>query len=332
MKPLQLTKSMQSAKLNWRQILFAGLLTGSLFCSPVVTLFAGILFALTLGNPFPVWSKKASKKLLQYCVVGLGFGMNFHESLAAGREGMTFTVVSVVTVMIVGVVLGRLLRIDRKNSYLLSSGTAICGGSAIAATAPVIHASDEEVAQSISVIFLFNVLAALLFPALGQVLHLSNEGFGLFAGTAINDTSSVTAAAAAWDGMHASHTLESATIVKMTRTLAIIPITLVLALYRGKKEKNKKETIKKVTKKDSGKVENDGKEKKITKKVANKTSIDTEKVKTTTKKSATATATTTVNSGENVATKTTKVVKKTSETETTKKPVKKTVTKPASKK
>lgn len=88
MKPLQLTKSMQSAKLNWRQILFAGLLTGSLFCSPVVTLFAGILFALTLGNPFPVWSKKASKKLLQYCVVGLGFGMNFHESLAAGREGM----------------------------------------------------------------------------------------------------------------------------------------------------------------------------------------------------------------------------------------------------
>lgn len=110
MKPLQLTKSMQSAKLNWRQILFAGLLTGSLFCSPVVTLFAGILFALTLGNPFPVWSKKASKKLLQYCVVGLGFGMNFHESLAAGREGMTFTVVSVVTVMIVGVVLGRLLQ------------------------------------------------------------------------------------------------------------------------------------------------------------------------------------------------------------------------------
>lgn len=129
MKPLQLTKSMQSAKLNWRQILFAGLLIGSLFCSPVVTLFAGILFALTLGNPFPVWSKKASKKLLQYCVVGLGFGMNFHESLAAGREGMTFTVVSVVTVMIVGVVLGRLLRIDRKNSYLISSGTAICGGS-----------------------------------------------------------------------------------------------------------------------------------------------------------------------------------------------------------
>ena len=125
MKPLQLTKSMQSAKLNWRQILFAGLLTGSLFCSPVVTLFAGILFALTLGNPFPVWSKKASKKLLQYCVVGLGFGMNFHESLAAGREGMTFTVVSVVTVMIVGVVLGRLLRIDRKNSYLISSGTAM---------------------------------------------------------------------------------------------------------------------------------------------------------------------------------------------------------------
>ena len=117
-------------------------------------------------------------------------------------------------------------------------GSSICGGSAIAATAPVIEASDEEVAQSISVIFLFNVLAALIFPTLGAMLGLSNEGFGLFAGTAINDTSSVTAAATAWDGIHGSNTLESAAIVKMTRTLAIIPITLILAIWRGKKAKN----------------------------------------------------------------------------------------------
>ena len=116
-------------------------------------------------------------------------------------------------------------------------GSSICGGSAIAATAPVIDASDEEVAQSISVIFLFNVIAALIFPALGAILGLSNEGFGMFAGTAINDTSSVTAAAAAWDGIHGSNTLESAAIVKMTRTLAIIPITLILAIWRGRKEK-----------------------------------------------------------------------------------------------
>ena len=117
-------------------------------------------------------------------------------------------------------------------------GSSICGGSAIAATAPVIGADDEEIAQSISVIFLFNILAALIFPTLGGALGLSNEGFGLFAGTAVNDTSSVTAAASAWDGMHpGANTLDQATIVKLTRTLAIIPITLVLAIWRTAKVK-----------------------------------------------------------------------------------------------
>ena len=117
-------------------------------------------------------------------------------------------------------------------------GSSICGGSAIAATAPVIGANDEEIAQSISVIFLFNIIAALIFPTLGSMLGLSNEGFGLFAGTAVNDTSSVTAAATAWDGIHGSNTLDTATIVKLTRTLAIIPITLVLAFWRTEKEKS----------------------------------------------------------------------------------------------
>ena len=128
-------------------------------------------------------------------------------------------------------------------------GSSICGGSAIAATAPVIQASDEEVAQSISVIFLFNILAALIFPTLGGLLGLSDTGFGLFAGTAINDTSSVTAAAAAWDGIHGSNTLDAATIVKLTRTLAIIPITLVLALMRtrqAKQEDGAKISLKKI--------------------------------------------------------------------------------------
>ena len=123
-------------------------------------------------------------------------------------------------------------------STLIGVGSSICGGSAIAATAPVIGADDEEIAQSISVIFLFNILAALIFPTLGGALGLSNEGFGLFAGTAVNDTSSVTAAASAWDGMHPSaNTLDQATIVKLTRTLAIIPITLVLAIWRTAKVK-----------------------------------------------------------------------------------------------
>lgn len=125
---------------------------------------------------------------------------------------------------------------DAKISTLIGVGSSICGGSAIAATAPVIGADDEEIAQSISVIFLFNVLAALTFPTLGRMLGLSNEGFGLFAGTAVNDTSSVTAAAAAWDGIHGSNTLDTAAIVKMTRTLAIIPITLVLAFLRTRQE------------------------------------------------------------------------------------------------
>lgn len=123
-------------------------------------------------------------------------------------------------------------------STLIGVGSSICGGSAIAATAPVIGADDEEIAQSISVIFLFNILAALIFPTLGGVLGLSNEGFGLFAGTAVNDTSSVTAAASAWDGIHpGANTLDQATIVKLTRTLAIIPITLVLAIWRTAKVK-----------------------------------------------------------------------------------------------
>ena len=215
MKPLQLTKSMQSAKLNWRQILFAGLLIGSLFCSPVVTLFAGILFALTLGNPFPVWSKKASKKLLQYCVVGLGFGMNFHESLAAGREGMTFTVVSVVTVMI-------------------SSGTAICGGSAIAAVAPVIDADENQTSLSLATIFILNAVALFVFPVIGHWLGMGQTQFGTWAAIAIHDTSSVVGAGAAYG----EEALKVATTVKLTRALWIIPLSLVSALIfrqKGKK-------------------------------------------------------------------------------------------------
>ena len=164
--------------------------------------------------------------------------MNLTEILAKGRQSLPIIISTISTSLIIAFILYKALKLRANNAILVGVGSSICGGSAIAATAPVIKASDEEVAQSISVIFLFNVLAALIFPTLGAVLGLSNEGFGLFAGTAINDTSSVTAAATAWDGIHGSNTLESAAIVKMTRTLAIIPITLILAIYRGRKAKS----------------------------------------------------------------------------------------------
>ena len=156
--------------------------------------------------------------------------------LKTGKQSLPIIVCTIAVSLLIAFVLHKALRIPSKISTLVGVGSSICGGSAIAATAPVIGADDEEIAQSISVIFLFNVLAALTFPTLGGMLGLSNEGFGLFAGTAVNDTSSVTAAAAAWDGIHGSNTLDTAAIVKMTRTLAIIPITLVLAFLRTRQE------------------------------------------------------------------------------------------------
>ena len=142
----------------WHKILFAALFGASFFLSPAAALFLGILFALTLGNPYAQLSKSVSKKLLQYCVVGLGFGMNFHASLAAGRDGMLFTIVSVTAVMFAGVVLGRMLKVGRKGAYLISAGTAICGGSAIAAVAPVIDADENETSLSLATIFVLSLI------------------------------------------------------------------------------------------------------------------------------------------------------------------------------
>ena len=208
---------------------------------PVFAILAGMIITLILREkePFTPGINYTSKKILQAAVVFLGFGMNLTEILAKGKQSLPIIVSTIATSLIIAFILYKALKLRANNAILVGVGSSICGGSAIAATAPVIDASDEEVAQSISVIFLFNVAAALIFPALGAALGLSNEGFGLFAGTAINDTSSVTAAATAWDGIHGSNTLEAAAIVKMTRTLAIIPITLALAIWRGRKEKNK---------------------------------------------------------------------------------------------
>ena len=186
---------------------------------PVFSILIGMVLTLFWKNKTKVQPGIGftSKKVLQYAVILLGFGLNLSEIAKVGAQSLPI--------------------MDSAIATLIAVGSSICGGSAIAATAPVIGADDEEIAQAISVIFLFNVIAALTFPTLGGMLGMTDHGFGLFAGTAVNDTSSVTAAASAWDGIHGSNTLEIATIVKLTRTLAIIPITLVLALWRTHKAK-----------------------------------------------------------------------------------------------
>ena len=220
------------------------------FLGEALPVVGGPVFAILIGMVIALWWKQpargivqdgigfTAKKVLQYAVILLGFGLNLAQIAAVGAESLPIILTTIATALIVGYILYRVLRMDSAIATLIAVGSSICGGSAIAATAPVIRAKDEQVAQAISVIFLFNVIAALIFPTLGSMLGMSNEGFGLFAGTAVNDTSSVTAAAAAWDGMHpGSNALDDATIVKLTRTLAIIPITLVLAFVRTKRAK-----------------------------------------------------------------------------------------------
>ena len=210
----------------------------------VIAILAGMVVALLLRDRSRLDSgvKFASKKILQWAVILLGFGMNLRVVAQTGRQSLPIIVCTIAASLAIAVVLHKVLHIPGKISTLVGVGSSICGGSAIAATAPVIGADDEEVAQAISVIFFFNVLAAVLFPILGGLLGfstVSGEAFGIFAGTAVNDTSSVTAAAATWDSMWGlgSATLDKAVTVKLTRTLAIIPITLVLALARTRREK-----------------------------------------------------------------------------------------------
>ena len=178
-----------------------------------------------------------SKKILQGAVILLGFGLNLATVGKVGAESLPIIVSTIATSLIVAYIIFKLLKVPTKVATLIGIGSSICGGSAIAVAAPVIEADDEEIAQSISVVFLFNVAAALIYPTFGDFIGLTDLGFGLFAGTAINDTSSVTAAAAVWDTLHQTGgtVLEYATIVKLTRTLAIIPITLCLSVMQAKK-------------------------------------------------------------------------------------------------
>ncbi|HEQ2210892.1 TPA: YeiH family putative sulfate export transporter [Streptococcus pyogenes] len=206
--------------------------------APVFAILLGMLLALFYEHRDKTKEgiSFTSKCILQTAVVLLGFGLNLTQVMAVGMQSLPIIISTIATALLVAYGSQKWLRIDVNTATLVGVGSSICGGAAIAATAPVIKAKDNEVAKAISVIFLFNMLAALLFPSLGQLLGLSNEGFAIFAGTAVNDTSSVTATATAWDALHHSNTLDGATIVKLTRTLAILPITLGLSLYRAKKE------------------------------------------------------------------------------------------------
>ena len=199
-----------------------------------IALLAGLIFAFSFKNPCPKFNKKTSKYLLQIAVVCLGFNMNLHESLKSGSEGMMFTVVSVIGVMILGILIGYWFHLNRKTAYLISSGTAICGGSAIAAVGPVLKANENEMAVSLGVIFILNAIALFIFPPIGHMLDMSQEQFGTWAAIAIHDTSSVVGAGEQYGEV----ALQMATLIKLTRALWIIPLAIVtMFLFREKGSK-----------------------------------------------------------------------------------------------
>jgi len=205
---------------------------GSDIITPALALFAGLVYAMLFPMPFPKFNKKASKYLLQASVVGLGFGMNVVTALKSGSEGMMFTIVSVIGVMVSGVLLGYWLHLNRKTSYLISSGTAICGGSAIAAVGPVLKADDHEMAVSLGVIFILNAIALFIFPPIGHYFDMSQAQFGTWAAIAIHDTSSVVGAGDAYG----HEACQIATLIKCTRALWIIPLAFVtMFIFRDKK-------------------------------------------------------------------------------------------------
>ena len=207
--------------------------------SSPIALAIGFVFALVFGKAFPDFNKTMSKKLLQYSVIGLGFGMNVDKALASGSEGMLFTIVSVFGTLALGWFFGRkLLGVDSQTSYLLSSGTAICGGSAIAAVGPIIKAKAESMSVALGVVFVLNAIALFVFPYIGDAIGMTMKQFGMWAAIAIHDTSSVVGAGAAYDQMHPElvasqgvSALEVATTIKLTRALWIVVLALVTPFF-----------------------------------------------------------------------------------------------------
>jgi uncharacterized integral membrane protein (TIGR00698 family) len=193
--------------------------------SPAVALAAGIAFGLLLPHPFAAESRDLSRVLLQASVVALGFGMNLHQVVHAGASGFIYTAISIISAILLGSLLGRLLSVQPKAAFLITCGTAICGGSAIAAIAPITRAGDEDMAVSLGTVFTLNAVALLAFPAIGFALHLTQPQFGLWAALAIHDTSSVVGAAA----HYGPQALTIGTTVKLARALWIVPLALVTA-------------------------------------------------------------------------------------------------------
>ena len=215
-----------------KNIFFIGIiLAASGLLSPPIALAAGLVFGFSFAHPFHIESKKLSKILLQASVVGLGFGMNLQQVIQAGRSGFIYTAASISFAMLLGWGLGRLLKVKNRISFLISTGTAICGGSAIAAVAPISGASEEEIAVSMGTVFVLNSVALLLFPLIGTSLHLTQTQFGLWAALAIHDTSSVVGAAAKFGAV----ALAVGTTVKLARALWIVPMSLGTAMvYKSK--------------------------------------------------------------------------------------------------
>jgi uncharacterized integral membrane protein (TIGR00698 family) len=219
--------------ISTRELIF---LLAVVFClspliTPPVALLMGLVIAQFIGHPYLHLNHRATHILLQVSVVGLGFGMNVSHSMAAGRQGFLFTVVSITCTLVTGWAMGRMLKIEKKTSYLISAGTAICGGSAIAAISPVIRAEEKQISLALGTIFILNSIALFLFPVIGHALNLSQTQFGLWCAIAIHDTSSVVGAAS----KYGAHALEVATSVKLARALWIIPVALLSTLLFSSK-------------------------------------------------------------------------------------------------
>ncbi|MDB5086437.1 MAG: hypothetical protein JWR09_431 [Mucilaginibacter sp.] len=204
------------------------------FASPAIALLLGLVVAQVIGHPYLHLNHKATHLLLQVSVVGLGFGMNVHSALQAGKEGVLFTIASITGTLVFGYFMGKWLNIEKKTSFLISSGTAICGGSAIAAISPVIKAEEKQISVALGCVFVLNSIALFIFPAIGHYLNLSQTQFGLWCAIAIHDTSSVVGAAS----KYGAHALEVATTVKLARALWIIPVTFMATfLFKNQSKK-----------------------------------------------------------------------------------------------
>lgn len=226
----------KSAGINLSKLLFSAalLLSLSSLISPPIALALGLLIAITVGHPYMHLNNKATKILLQVSVVGLGFGMNLGEVMTVGKQGIVFTIISIFGTLLIGYLIGKWLKIQHKTSHLISSGTAICGGSAIAAVGPIINADAKEMSIALGTVFILNSIALFIFPVIGHLLHLTQTQFGFWAGIAIHDTSSVVGAAA----KYGNDALQIATTVKLARALWIVPVALITAvLFKNKTQK-----------------------------------------------------------------------------------------------